>query len=438
MKYRSTRGGDAVSLDEALLRGIAPDGGLFLPEVLPQFTPADFDGCETIVDTGVRYLTPFFAGSRLEGQLADIVAETFSFPIPTRTVADNGGYLGLLELDHGPTAAFKDVGAAFLAACLSRLDAGAESPLTILVATSGDTGGAVAAAFDGRAGTRVVVLYPDGRVSPRQTHQLTCWSDNVTSLAVQGSFDDCQALVKAAMADQSLRARHRFSSANSINIGRLLPQGIYYADASLRHRRERGGTPSFIVPTGNLGNALACVLARTAGLPIDRIVLATNANRLIEDYLAGQEWLPRASVQTLATAMDVGNPSNMERLRSMFGEADALRGLIETTVAEDEDIASEIRAWFADYALPICPHTATAAHAYRQLSDEERQGDWILASTAHAAKFETVVEPLIGETVLLPESLAQIMSRPSRFTRIEPTMEALSGQLDAYAGTGDK
>jgi threonine synthase len=225
---------------------------------------------------------------------------------------------------------------------------------------------------------RVVVLYPDGRVSDRQAHQLTCWGDNILSLAVQGSFDDCQAMAKSAMADATLAARYRFSSANSINIGRLLPQSIYYADASLRHFRETGRQPGFVVPTGNLGNALACCMARQFGLPIGEIVLATNANRIISDFLAGAEWLPRASIETHASAMDVGNPSNMERLRYLFGDADGLDGVVSALSVE--------------FGIATCPHTATATHTWREMSDEQQTAnDWILVATAHPAKFEMIV-----------------------------------------------
>ena len=234
------------------------------------------------------------------------------------------------------------------------------------MATSGDTGGAVAAAFDGRPEARVAVLYPAGRVSERQARQLTCWSDNVLSLEVDGSFDDCQALVKAAFADETLRARYRFSSANSINIGRLLPQSTYYAYAALTHYRQRGVEPSFIVPTGNLGNALACVFARDMGLPIAEIVLATNANRLIPDHLDGAEWLPRTSIETLATAMDVGHPSNMERLQGLHGSGRDLRRFVTAVSVSDADIETEIKATFGEAGVVVCPHTATALHTFRQ------------------------------------------------------------------------
>ena len=436
MRYRSTRGADPVSLDEALVQGIAADGGLFLPESLPRFEISDFDGADDVHAIAAVLLAPFFDSSSLRPDLDAIIAETFSFPVPVVPLNADEGYCGLLELFHGPTAAFKDVGAGFLAACLSRLEGDPDNPLTILVATSGDTGGAVAAAFNERAGMRVAVLYPDGRVSDRQAHQLTCWGDNVLSLAVRGTFDDCQAMVKSAMADSGLSARHRFSSANSINIGRLLPQSIYYASASLAHFRRTGKKPSFIVPTGNLGNAFACYLARTMGLPIGDLVLATNANRIIVDFLDGAEWAPKASIQTLASAMDVGNPSNMERLRAQGGESAELRGRIRALSVSDEQIQEEIRRNFREFGLPTCPHTATATFAWRELGAEQKSAtDWILASTAHAAKFEQIVEPIIGETVPVPAELDAILSRERRFETIEPTVDALADALDArFAG----
>ncbi len=430
MQYFSTRGAGPVSLDEALRRGIADDGGLFLPERLLAFERRDFDLAESIADVAAVMLRPFFADSVLSDDLEKILAETFSFPIPTTSLAAGGNDVSLLELFHGPTAAFKDVGAGFLAACLTRLEGSVAAPLTILVATSGDTGGAVAAAFDRRPGMKVAVLFPEGRVSTRQAHQLCCWSDNVLSLQVRGSFDDCQAMVKAAMADQELSSVHRFSSANSINIGRLLPQSTYYADASLRHFRRTGNKPGFVIPTGNLGNALACILARAMGLPIGPIVLATNANKTIAEYFETLEWQPQTSIQTLASAMDVGDPSNMERLRKLFGEADVLREQLRVTTVNDEQIEAAILEDFRSFGIATCPHTATATHTWRQLDSElANEHDWILVATAHPAKFETVVEPLIGETVPLPVELAELLSRPTATVNIDPTLESLAAAL---------
>lgn len=433
MQYFSTRGAGPVTLDEALVSGIAADGGLFLPRQPPEFTTDEFSGADSIPAVAERLLAPFFAGSALSKDLHAILGETFSFPIPVTPLPAAPGAAGLLELYHGPTAAFKDVGAGFLAACLTRLEGDEADPLTILVATSGDTGGAVAAAFDERPGMRVVVLFPDGRVSDRQAHQLTCWGDNVLSLRVRGAFDDCQALVKSALADPVLGGRFRFSSANSINIGRLLPQSTYYAHASLGHYARTGRKPGFIVPTGNLGNALACVMAREMGLPIGPIILATNANRTISEYFETLKWLPRPSVQTLASAMDVGDPSNMERLRNLVGDAEVLRERLGVLAVSDDQIKAAIQRDYEEFGFATCPHTATATHTWRQLGDELKiENDWILVATAHPAKFETIVEPLIGTTVPVPEGLAEILARPSRSVAIDAELSSLDAALHDY------
>ena len=433
MHFISTRGDTPVSLDVALVNGIAEDGGLYVPVELPTFSVDDFGAASSIPDVAAILLRPFFSASSLIDELQQILAETFSFPITTTALSSAAGEADLLELYHGPTAAFKDIGAGFLAACLTRLEGDEVAPLTILVATSGDTGGAVAAAFNERPGMRVVVLFPDGRVSARQAHQLTCWSDNVLSLSVKGAFDDCQALVKSALADTELSSKYRFSSANSINIGRLLPQSTYYADASLRHFRETGRKPGFVIPTGNLGNALACVMTREMGLPIGPIVLVTNANRTIPEYFETLNWIPRASVQTLATAMDVGDPSNMERLRSIIGDAEVLRDRLGIMSVDDGEIEAEIRRNFSEFGIATCPHTATATHAWRQLDSElRRANDWILVATAHPAKFETIVEPLIGEKVALPDELEEILSRPSRFVAIDSELDAMATAMGEH------
>ncbi len=447
MRFVSTGRGETASLDEALARGLAGDGSLFLPESLPHFADGDFDGADSLTDVASILLRPFFAGSTLAGELDAIVSETFSFPVPLVELPVARGRAGLLELFHGPTAAFKDIGARFLAACLSRLERDAATPLTILVATSGDTGGAVAAAFAGREGVRVAVLFPEGRVSERQRRQLTGWGGNVLSLAVRGSFDDCQGLVKQAMNDASLAQRFRFSSANSINIGRLLPQCTYYAEAALAQHRRYGRKPAFIIPTGNLGNGLACILARRMGLPIGDIVLATNANRLIPDWLEGDDWRPRPSVPTLASAMDVGNPSNMERLRALAGDRAGVRAEVRARPVSDSVIQRQIAEDFRAFGFATCPHTATATFTYRQLGEEERTAqDWVIVATAHPAKFEGIVEPLIGQPLPVPESLEGILSRPEQCVTIEANLEALVDALDAGSAqfldgstsTGDK
>jgi threonine synthase len=411
------------------MSGTAPDGGLYVPESLPEFELAQFAGADRFAEVARRLLEPFVSGSSLAPQLAAICTEALDFPVPTRTLEPR---LSVLEMFHGPTAAFKDVGARFLAAAMARIirdGRHARPPVTILVATSGDTGGAVAAAFHGRPGIRVVVLFPHGRVSPRQQHQLTCWGDNVVSLAVRGEFDDCQRLVKEAFGDPALR-RHQLCSANSINVGRLLPQAAYYAHASLEHWRRTGRAASFIVPTGNLGNGFACVWARHMGLPIDHIVFATNANTTIEDFLATGQWLPRPTLATLASAMDVGNPSNMERLRDLVGDH-AIRDEVRAVPVTDDEIRATIRDEHARHGVAWCPHTATGLHVYRHLPEAERGArDWIVVATAHAAKFDTIVEPLVGTTVTPPPELAALLHRPASFATIAAQLGELAARLE--------
>lgn len=431
MRFVSTRDPAATAtLSQAIRRGIAPDGGLYVPAQLPRFAPADFDGAASLPEVAARWLAPFCAGDPLEGQLAEVVRDAFSFPAPLKRIAAAPQPLSVLELFHGPTAAFKDFGARFLAACLERQPQDPDRPVTILVATSGDTGGAVAAAFHGRPWARVVVLYPRGLVSPRQEQQLTCWGGNVRALAVRGTFDDCQRLVKEAFADAALRERFELSSANSINIGRLLPQAAYYAAASLALWRAEGRAPAFIVPSGNLGNVLACLWARSAGLPVGAIELAHNANRTVPDFLADGLWRPRASVATLASAMDVGNPSNMERLRHLHPDWRTLaRGLRAHSVS-DEEIRAAIRRDRAEWGETWCPHTATAAQVYRGLPAALRGlHHWVLVATAHPAKFESIVEPLVGHAVPVPPALAALLDRPAHADLIDPDLGALRASL---------
>jgi threonine synthase len=431
LRYVSTRGAAPdLALSEAITRGLSPDGGLYVPDRLPELDASRFSDRSSLADVATVALGGFFAGDRLQPQLGAIVAAALDFPAPTTPIAASADPLFALELFHGPTAAFKDFGARFLAESLQRLEGTAERPLTILVATSGDTGGAVAAAFHRRPWVRIVILYPKGLVSPRQEQQLTCWDDNVVSLRVDGSFDDCQRLVKEAFVDAELGLRHRFSSANSINIGRLLPQMSYYAASSLEIRRRTGEDVSYVIPAGNLGNAFAAVWARALGLPIARILLAHNRNRTVPDFLATGVWEPRKSIATLASAMDVGNPSNMERLRALYPGIEALRGQVSAASVDDATISARIRSDFERYGRIWCPHTATAAEIHACLPAEERRRPWVLAATAHPAKFNEIVEPLIGKSIDVPESLARLLRLPSRFRDIPPTLRALAAALE--------
>ncbi len=436
MKYVSTRGlsagSEPVSFGTALAQGLAPDGGLYVPERWPTISLADFQNAHTLAEIAEVMLRPFVDGDPMASQVGEVVREAFDFPAPLRAVTADGT-LSVLELFHGPTAAFKDFGARFLAASLARIRPAGARPLNILVATSGDTGGAVAAAFHRRPGVRVSVLFPRGLVSPTQEQQLTCWGDNVHSYRVDGSFDDCQRMVKEAFVDPALKSRFELSSANSINLGRLLPQAVYYAATSLAVHREHGVAPDFIIPSGNLGNSVACVWARRIGLPIGRIVLAHNRNDAVPEFLKTGRWEPRPSIPTLASAMDVGSPSNMERLRALFPDVEGMRNAVSAGSVTDDQIRARITGdharYRSTYGMPWCPHTATAAEVHARMTAAERAGRWIIVSTAHPAKFREIVEPLIGEPIEMPESLAKLFSRPVSCADIEPTLAALSGAL---------
>jgi threonine synthase len=431
MEFTSTRGpAHSAGFAAALIQGLAPDGGLYVPRTWPQaLRPEAFGDESDLPGVAVKLLAPFVEGDRLAQALPAITAEAFNFPAPLVPLGSSGR-LSVLELFHGPTAAFKDFGARFLAACMSRLRKPEDRPLTILVATSGDTGGAVAAAFHGRPGIEVGVLFPKGLVSPTQERQLTCWGGNVKSFAVRGTFDDCQRMVKEAFLDPALRRETELSSANSINLGRLLPQAVYYAATSLAIWRKYGEPASYVIPSGNLGNAAACIWARKLGLPIGEIVLAHNDNRTVPDYLHSGEWRPRPSVATLASAMDVGNPSNMERLRALFPEVGDLRGAVTAFTVSDAAIRARIQAGFQQFGQVWCPHTATAAEAYERLSlarqgAPQNQGRWVLVSTAHPAKFREIVEPLIGKAVAVPDTLAKLFARATDCTEIDADLSAL-------------
>jgi threonine synthase len=427
MNVVSTRGSGPVPLSAAIAAGQAPDGGLYLPPT-PVTTAAAFG--DTFVQRAERTLEPWFAGDALAAVLGELVRESFTFDAPIRWLDD---HTGLLELFHGPTAAFKDFGARFLAACLARLPSPA-AVRTVLVATSGDTGAAVAAAFWRKPGFRVVVLYPDGRVSPRQAHQLAAFGDNVTTFRVAGAFDDCQRLVKAAFADPALTQRHALVSANSISLGRLLPQATYYVHAALEVAARGRPQANIVVPTGNLGNAFACLLARDllaagAQATIGDVLVATNDNRVIGDFVTTGRYEPKASVATLANAMDVGAPSNLERLRSRYGEP-PYAGLGADAV-DDATIRRTIRHVDERFGVAVCPHTACglAALARRRTAGDDRT--WLVAATAHPAKFETVVEPLVGRTIPVPPGLADLLARPATARPLEPTLTALQAALEA-------
>ncbi|MCI4568279.1 threonine synthase [Lysobacter sp. CFH 32150] len=426
MKFISTRGGTSpTSIDTALVAGLAPDGGLYVPERLP--SPSEQLAYDDLAATAHAVLAPYFVDSALRDQLRDICTHAFNFPAPLRALTSSDAWL--LELFHGPTAAFKDYAARFLAEVLSRLRQPDSPPTTILVATSGDTGAAVAAAFHRRPGFNVVILYPDGRVSPRQAHGLECWGDNVRTYRVAGTFDDCQRLAKQALSDSELRAQVALTTANSISLGRLLPQAAYYAQASARFHAEHGTTLNFIVPTGNLGNASAALVAKRMGLPIGEIVLATNANDVLPRYFDGADYTPQAGRATLANAMDVGAPSNFERLRYWHRDDAELRAALRAYAVDDATIQQTIRQAPQRHGVVPCPHTATGLHVLESLHERGDARPWAVVATAHPAKFEGIVEPLVGHAVEPPPALAAALARPAASQPLANDYRALYKEL---------
>jgi threonine synthase len=406
MNWISSRGqSPPVSFCDALFAGTAPDGGLYMPE---RFDPLPPDKLAAIREADLVEIASI-VGQQLLGEeigaadLAALVRDALDFPVPLVQVTSR---VWALELFHGPTLAFKDVGARVQARLLHHFTDG--TPLTILVATSGDTGSAVAQAFHGVPDTRVMVLYPEGQVTDVQEAQIASLGDNITAVAVRGTFDDCQRLVKQAFADDELRAHVWLTPANSINVGRLLPQVFYYFVLA------KVSNPIVSVPSGNFGNLTAGLIAKRLGLPVKGFVAATNVNDVVPEYLRSGRYQPRPSVRTVANAMDVGAPSNFERMCAMYGDRlEALRADIMGARFEDGEVIPEIGKVYRRYGYLLDPHGAIAWLGLQQaLADAGPEVNGVFLATAHPAKFREIVEPAIGEPVTLPPVLAEALARP--------------------------
>ncbi len=419
MKFISTRGkSPAVTASQAILDGLAPDGGLYVPESFPEISLTYLNNLP-YSEFASRIIQPFFEGDPLFERIPEICTKSFTFDVPLHWLEENKG---VLELFHGPTAAFKDFGARFLSNVLEILQEGNQKELTILVATSGDTGSAVASAFYLKKGINVKVLFPEGLVSFRQEKQLTCWDANIQSYSVKGTFDDCQKLVKEAFQRESLKKQWQLSSANSISLGRLLPQMVYYVYAAFHYYARRRTYPSFIIPSGNVGNSVGAYWASECGAPLGKIVLAVNANKTIPDYLDSGVYTPRKSIPTIANAMDVGNPSNMERLIFLFKDFDVLKENISAYSVSDNQMRETIQRTYETRHYIICPHTAAGEWVREHFFQDEES---IVVSTAHPAKFDPVVEAEIGRKVPVPDSLSAMMEKESSVTTILPNLESL-------------
>ncbi len=420
MQFVSTRGQSPhVRVSDAILQGPAPDGGLYVPRELPAVPEKVFDSHLSYQEVAELILSPFFEGDRLEEQLPDLCRAAFSFDVPLHELEENRM---VLELFHGPTAAFKDFGARFLAATLRELQQISSEELTVLVATTGNTGGAMAAAFHELEGLNVKILFPKGQVSGRQFKQLTCWSGNINSYEVDGEFEECQQLVKSALFSDELKSRYRLTSGNSVNIGRLLPQIVYYVYGSVRFQHATGRRPIVIIPSGNVGNSVGAYYAVAMGAPIDRIVLAVNANRAVPDFLAMGKYEPRPSIPTLAKAMDVGDPSNIERLQNLFPDVEDLRRHVFAYSVSDAEIKNTIRYIQSAFHYTLCPHTATAEYVREDFYPDEPS---FVVATAHPAKFQHIVEPLISRSIEIPSELRPLLESESSYTPIQPVLEQL-------------
>ena len=404
MRYISTRQQEETNIKTAILKGLADDGGLFMPEYIPQLDSAFFENLPnlTLQEIGFRVAREFLGESIPDENLKEIIDEVLNFEIPAVKISEN---IYSLELFHGPTMAFKDVGARFMARMMSYFSEG--KPMKVIAATSGDTGSAVASGFFGVPGIEVYILYPKGKVSPLQEKQLTTWGGNIQALEIDGTFDDCQALAKQILSDEELNQKFTLTSANSINIARLIPQSFYYFWA-FAQLQKLGKPIVFSVPSGNFGNLTAGLFAKKMGLPIHHFVASTNANDIVPNYLETGIYTAKSSVQTISNAMDVGNPSNFERMKSLFdNDVSEFKREIDSYSFSDEETKNAMRKVRNDFGYTLDPHGAVAYlgfQKYLEKNNEELIG--VLLETAHPAKFVEVVENVLKETIEIPEKLA--------------------------------
>lgn len=417
-----------VDFKEATIRGQAPDKGLYFPETIPVIEPSFFENIEQYSNEEIafRLIRPYVAGTIPDSELRRIVADTINFPIPLVPVQED---IFSLELFHGPTLAFKDVGARFMSRCLGYFSRERTEKVVVLVATSGDTGGAVAHGFYDVPGVEVVILYPSGKVSSVQEKQLTTLGKNIQALEVQGSFDDCQQLVKQAFTDESLTSKIFLTSANSINVARWLPQQFYYALAWKQWQNKKE-PPVISVPSGNFGNICAGLLAHRSGLPVSHFIAACNANDVVTQYLQAGQYQPKKAVPTLSNAMDVGNPSNFVRVLELFHqEFGALKNVLSSYSITDEETKATIKTMYEKYNYLADPHGAVGYLALQRYLAQHPGKKGMFLETAHPVKFYDVVEPVIGEAIPLPPPVQAMMVLNKESQLIPADYEALRSWL---------
>jgi threonine synthase len=414
----------SVSFKDATINGQAPDKGLYFPEIIPQLKKEWIDNIENISNEEIAFevIKPYVGKAINENDLFNIVKETINFDIPLVKITDN---ISSLELYHGPTLAFKDIGARFMSRCLGHFVKGGDKKVTVLVATSGDTGGAVANGFYNVKGVDVVILYPSGKVSSVQEKQLTTLGNNIHALEVEGNFDDCQQMVKAAFMDEDLNKKLFLTSANSINVARWLPQQFYYFFA-YKQWQEKNNLPVISVPSGNFGNICAGLLANACGLPVKHFIAACNANDVVPQYFATEDYQSKKAVATISNAMDVGDPSNFVRIMELFQQQfPLLKNKVSSCSISDSVTKETLLSVFNEQQYLCDPHGAVAYKALQDYLQNNPNDKGIFLETAHPVKFYDVVEPIINQPVPIPESIQEQLKLEKKSTKISVNADEL-------------
>ncbi len=429
MKFYSTNHqSPRASLQEAVFKGLPDDSGLYMPESIPVLTESFLQNAQERSFTEIAFeMSRKLIGDQMTDEnLQSIIDDVFNFEVPLVQLDSN---IYVLELFHGPTFAFKDFGARFMARLLGHFNANSNKEINILVATSGDTGSAVAQGFLGVPGIKVTLLYPSGKVSELQEKQLTTNGQNIQALEVQGTFDDCQMMVKQAFLDPEVNGKHKLTSANSINVARLIPQSFYYMYAWSR-LKEINKEIVFCIPSGNLGNLSGGLLAGKMGMKVDKYIAATNINKIVPDYLLNGVFDPKPSIQTLANAMDVGNPSNFPRMKSLLGdEYEEIRKHVTGCYYNDEDTLEVISEVYDRFDYFLCPHSAIGYRGMKDYLKENMESIGISLATAHPAKFVDTVDRATGSDVNIPLSLEEVMGKAKDSIIIGNTYEDLKAYL---------
>lgn len=432
MNFYSTENKNlSVSFQEALLSGMAKDGGLFMPETIPVLSEAEKKAIssKSLGETAALLAQKFIEGEIPEAELKAICEEAYDFPVPLHELGENDL---VLELFHGPTLAFKDFAARFMSRCVDYFLSKKSIQKNILVATSGDTGGAIGNGFLGLKSANVFILYPQGGVSPIQEKQLTTIGGNVQAVEITGSFDDCQRLVKEAFKDRAFNDKYNLMSANSINIGRFIPQSFYYVWISLKLQKQYPGKKIvFSVPSGNFGNIFGGILAKAMGAPIHKFIAANNKNHPFFDFLKTGNFEPIKSVQTLSNAMDIGSPNNFARIWEFFGKKVAdIREVIWGDWSDDAMTAKMMQKVYQEKKYLMCPHTAVGYLGVQKFKEQfGKDFLFVTVSTAHPAKFAERVEEIIKEKIEIPDVLAEALKKPKKATLLPPNLIDLENFL---------